>query len=56
MNRILMGGLIAICLFAFNVPESKAKQIQEQTVGLWKKLSLTWRKLMGNTSRSEDSQ
>jgi hypothetical protein len=25
MNRILMGGLIAICLFAFNVPESKAQ-------------------------------
>ncbi len=25
MNRILIGGLIAICLFAFNVPESKAQ-------------------------------
>ena len=25
MNRILMGGLIAICLFTFNVPESKAQ-------------------------------
>ena len=31
MNRILIGGLIAICLFAFNVPESKAQQTNPGT-------------------------
>ena len=31
MNKILMGGLIAICLFTFNVPQSKAQQTNPGT-------------------------
>ena len=31
MYKILIGGLIAICLFAFNVPESKAQQTNSGT-------------------------
>jgi len=31
MNRILMGGLIAICIFAFNVSQSKAQQTNPGT-------------------------
>ena len=57
MYKILMGGLIAICLFAFNVSESKAQTNPGTNCRLdGKGCRLFGENSWGTTSRSEDSR